>query len=233
MEIADFVEARRGRWQQLEALLQKAEVRGLQRMSMEEAQALSRTYRSASADLLWVRAHGAQVEVADYLNDLVGRAYALTYPGQRVRLRSVALFFTRGFPELVRTEWKALLASVLLFLAGSGFGYLGMIFDPEAARYLVPEQHRKLDPTERAAKEAKDDVATAQEQVAFSSFLFTHNISVAFLAFALGVTVGIGTAVMLFVNGLMLGSLAQVYAAKGLAGWFWATASPPANSNGP
>src|SRR6185369_3815765 len=128
MEIADFVEARRGRWQQLEALLQKAEVRGLQRMSMEEAQALSRTYRSASADLLWVRAHGAQVEVADYLNDLVGRAYALTYPGKQIRLRAVALFVTRGFPGLVRTEWKALLASMLLFFAGSGFGYLGMIF---------------------------------------------------------------------------------------------------------
>src|SRR5678810_641477 len=127
MEIADFVEARRPRWQQLEGLLQKAEVHGLQRMSMEEAQALSRTYRSASADLLWVRAHGAQVEVADYLNDLVGRAYALTYPGQKMRLSSVALFFVRGFPELVRTEWKALLASMLPLLAASAFGYLGMI----------------------------------------------------------------------------------------------------------
>lgn len=222
MEIADFVETRRPRWQSLESLLQKAEVHGLRRMSLEEAQALSRTYKSASADLLWVRAHGAQVEVADYLNDLVGRAYALTYPGRQVRLRTVVRFVARGFPELVRTEWKALLASLLLFFAGSGFGYLGMVFDPEAARYLVPEQHRKVDPKERAEKEAGDNVATAQEQVAFSSFLFTHNISVAFLAFALGVTVGIGTAVMLFVNGLMLGALAQVYAAKGLAGWFWA-----------
>ena len=37
---------------------------------------------------------------------------------------------------------------------------------------------------------------------------------------------GIGTAVMLFVNGLMLGSLAQVYAAKGMAGLFWAWILP-------
>lgn len=226
MEIADFVEARRARWQTLEALLQKAEVHGLQRLSLEEAQALSRQYRAASADLLWVRARSAQAEVTDYLNDLVGRAYALTYPGRRARLSDALRFFARGFPDLIRVEWKALLASTLLFFAGSGFGYLGMVFDPEASHYLVPEMHRKLDPQKRAEREAKGEVASAQEQAAFTTFLFTHNISVAILAFALGVTVGIGTAVMLFVNGLMLGSLAQVYAAKGLAGWFWAWILP-------
>ena len=34
------------------------------------------------------------------------------------------------------------------------------------------------------------------------------------------------TAVMLFVNGLFLGALAQVYVAKGMAGWFWAWILP-------
>jgi len=226
MEINDFVESRRARWQELEALLHKAEVHGLQRLSLEEAQALSRTYRGASADLLWVRARGAQVEVTDYLNDLVGRAYALTYPGRRARAADVVRFFIRGFPDLLRLEWKAVLASTLLFLAGSGFGYMGMAFDPEASHYLVPDQWKKVDPKERTEKEAQEEVASAEDQAAFTSFLFTHNISVAFLAFALGVTVGIGTAVMLFVNGLLLGSLAQVYAAKGLLGWFCAWILP-------
>jgi uncharacterized membrane protein SpoIIM required for sporulation len=40
------------------------------------------------------------------------------------------------------------------------------------------------------------------------------------------VTVGVGTAILLFINGLMLGSLAQVYAVKGMAGWFWAWILP-------
>jgi len=226
MEIADFVESRRARWQELEGLLQRAETHGLVRLDLQEARALSRAYRGASADLLWVRARGAQVEVSDYLNDLVGRAYALTYPGRRVRPGDALRFFTRGLPELVRVEWKALLASALLFVAGCGFGYLGMMFDPEGAHYLVPADHLKVDPKERAEKEAKDEVATVEEQAAFSSFLFTHNIGVAFLAFGLGVTLGIGTAILLFANGLMLGALAQVYAAKGLAAWFWAWILP-------
>ncbi|MBI3185188.1 MAG: stage II sporulation protein M [Myxococcales bacterium] len=226
MEIADFVDAKRPRWSALERLLDKAEANGLKSLSLDEARHLSRLYRASSSDLLWVRARSGSADVSEYLNDLVGRAYALTYPGRKARLADVIEFLSRGFPEIMRREWRMYVASLLIFCAGMGFGYVGMIFDPDAAHYLVPEEHLKLDPAKRAADEAKGDTASVGEQAAFSSFLFTHNIQVAFLAFALGVTVGVGTAIMLFVNGVFLGALAQVYTAKGMAGWFWAWILP-------
>jgi uncharacterized membrane protein SpoIIM required for sporulation len=226
MEMAEFIESRRTRWEQLERLLDKSEVGGLRVLSLEEARALGKLYRAVSSDLLWVRARSGSADVSAYLNDLVGRAYALTYPGRRPRLADVWGFVARGFPALMLREWRMYVASLLLFLAGAGFGYLGMLVDPDAAHYLVPEEHLKLDPVERAKKEAAGEGMSAQEQAMFSSYLFTHNIQVAFLAFALGITLGLGTAVMLFVNGLFLGALAQVYAAKGMAGWFWAWILP-------
>lgn len=226
MEIAEFVETRRPRWSELEGLLDKAEGSGLRRLSLEEARQLSRLYRAVSSDLLWVRARGGSAEVSDYLNHLVGRAYAQTYPGQRFRWSSVWRFLSRGFPELMLREWRAYLVATLVFFAGAGFGYLGMAFDADAAHYLVPEEHLRIDPTERAKDEAAGKVASVQEQSAFASFLFTHNIQVAFFAFALGVTAGVGTVIMLFANGVMLGALAQAYAAKGLTGWFWAWILP-------
>jgi len=98
--------------------------------------------------------------------------------------------------------------------------------DPDAAPYLVPAEHLSLDPVRRAADEAAGEGASVAQQAQFTTFLFPHNIQVAFLAFALGITAGVGTALMLFSNGLMLGALAQVYTAKGLAGWFWAWILP-------
>ncbi|MGZ3459277.1 MAG: stage II sporulation protein M [Archangium sp.] len=220
------METRRPRWQKLESLLDKAEGGGLRSLELEEARTLGKLYRAVSSDLLWVRARSGSAEVSEYLNDLVGRAYALTYPGQKPRLADVWGFVARGFPALLRQEWRMYAASVLLFLAGAGFGYLGMMADPDAAPYLVPEQHQSLDPVKRAADEAAGQGMSVEQQAAFSSFLFTHNIEVAFVAFALGITAGVGTALMLFLNGLMLGALAQVYTAKGMAGWFWAWILP-------
>jgi uncharacterized membrane protein SpoIIM required for sporulation len=226
MEIAEFVELKRPRWAALERLLDKAEVKGLKDLSLEEARALSRLYRGTSSDLLWVRARAGSADVNGYLNDLVARAYALTYPGRRVRPSELTRFLVTGFPELMRKEWRAFAAAVLVLAAGYGFGWLGMQFDPDAALYLVDEQHLHLDPAQRAEDEAKAEGSSVQGQAAFSSFLFTHNIGVAIFTFALGVTAGVGSALMLFITGILLGSLAWVYASKGLMGWFWAWILP-------
>lgn len=226
MELAEFVDHRRPRWVELERLLNKSEATGIKSLSLEEARQLARLYRATSSDLLWVRARSGAADVSEYLNDLIGRAYAITYPGKRPRLADVVGFLTHVFPDLMAKEVRMFIAATLMFWAGAGFGFVGMVFDPDAAIYLVPGQHQKLDPTERAKDEASGEVASAEQQAAFSSFLFTHNIQVAFLAFALGISAGIGTALMLFVNGLFLGALFHVYMKADMSGWFWAWILP-------
>jgi uncharacterized membrane protein SpoIIM required for sporulation len=226
MEIAEFVEVKRPRWAALERLLDKAETGGLKALNLDEARALSRLYRGSSSDLLWVRSRGGSADVNAYLNDLVARAYALTYPGRRVRFGEITAFVLTGFPDLLRREWRAFAASVLVLAAGYGFGWVGMVFDPDAALYLVDAQHLRLDPVKRADDAAKEERSSVQGQAAFSSWLFTHNIGVAFFTFALGITAGVGSAIMLFITGVLLGSLAWVYASKGLMGWFWAWILP-------
>jgi uncharacterized membrane protein SpoIIM required for sporulation len=226
MELAEFIELKRPRWESLERLLDRAERDGLGALSLDDARALSRLYRGASSDLLWVRSHAGAADISGFVNDLVARAYALTYPGKRFRWAEVGRFLSVGFPKLMSAEWRAFVASFLVFWAGFGFGWLGMVFDPDAAPYLVPEQHLKFDPAKRAADEAESKGASTTDQAQFATFLFTHNIQVAFLAFALGLTAGIGTAIMLFSNGVLLGALGWVYASKGLLGWFWAWILP-------
>lgn len=226
MELAEFVEQRRPKWSSLERLLDVAERDGLSKLSLDDARALSRLYRSTSSDLLWVRARAGAADISGYLNDLVGRAYALTYPGKKVRLAAIGRFVSMGFPDVLAREWRMFVASFLLFWAGAGFGWIGMMFDPDAAPYLVPEQHQSLDPEKRREEEANNKGAGVGDQAVFTSFLFTHNIQVAFFCFALGLTAGLGTAILMFLNGVMLGSLAWVYTSKGMAGWFWAWILP-------
>ena len=173
------------------------------------------------------RGHAVSADLVEYLNALVARGYAQTYPGQPVRIRDAGAFVARGFPRLVRREWKAVLASYLLFFLGLGFGYVAIAVDPDAALALVPAEHQHLDPVERVHLEESPEAGlNGGEQAQFAGLLFTHNIEVAFLVFALGLSVGVGTVVMLWYNGLMLGALAMAYQAKGEALWFWAWILP-------
>lgn len=226
MDLAAFVEGHRPRWARLASLLDRVEAVGLRHLSLEEAQELGRLYRQASSDLLTARGRALSAEVVDYLNDLVARGYALTFPGTRVRLRDAWTFLSRDFPRLVRQEWRVVGLSYLILLLGVGFGFGAMARDPLAAEVLLPAQHLHLDPDQRVKDAASGSSADGSTQATFASMLFTHNIQVAFLCFALGLTLGVGTVVLLFYNGLMLGALAWAYQAKGHAVWFWAWILP-------
>jgi uncharacterized membrane protein SpoIIM required for sporulation len=88
----------------------------------------------------------------------------------------------------------------------------------------MPFSHLQGDPAERVAKEER--AATDRLQGAkstFSSFLMTHNTKVSILAMALGMTWGVGTIILLFYNGVILGAVAVDYCAAGqtkfLLGW--------------
>src|SRR3989449_6563306 len=52
-----------------------------------------------------------------------------------------------------------------------------------------------------------------------ASRIITNNVQVAFFAFAFGITAGIGTLLLLTLNGLFFGAVLGLFANYGLAGW--------------
>jgi uncharacterized membrane protein SpoIIM required for sporulation len=139
----------------------------------------------------------------------------------------VLRFFTYEFPRLYRREWKAIALSTALLLAGGAVGAVFTAIDPQSLGVLIPDQHQAHTPGERVAEEEETGgLGDAHQSVAFSSFLFTHNIKVTFLVFALGITFGVGTATVLFYNGVPLGALAVQYHMDGQGLFFWSWILP-------
>ena len=89
---------------------------------------------------------------------------------------------------------------------------------------LMPFSHLQKDPTRRVLDEeqATEDRLEGSKEY-FSSYLMTHNTRVSIFTMALGMTWGIGTALLLFYNGIMLGAVALDYMLAGqtrfLLGW--------------
>ena len=111
-------------------------------------------------------------------------------------------------------------------MAGVIFGGFAVAFDPEAKSVLLPEMfagHRG-DPSERVAREERNLKShSAGGMTTFSAQLMTNNIRVSILALALGMSFGVGTIIVLFYNGIVLGLVAIDYVMAGqttfLLGW--------------
>jgi uncharacterized membrane protein SpoIIM required for sporulation len=225
-DVNRFVEERTPAWSRLEHLLRRVEQGGMRTLDLDAARELSKLYRAVSSDLIRARTEHVNAGVVDYLNDIVARAYAVVHGGGGTGERRVLEFLLHGFPRLFRAEWRpiALAAAILFGGALVGAAFVGL--DPHSLGALIPDTHQQFTPQERVGRDEHEQGASADRAAAFSGWLFTHNIEVSFAVFALGLTFGLGSAALLFYNGVPLGALAMQYHQSGLGTFFWAWILP-------
>src|SRR5574337_2196604 len=104
MDLIQFILERQSDWERLDQLITQAG-RALGRLGKVDLRELGALYRQASSDLARAQAAHAAPELVDYLNNLVVRAHGIIYRPEQTRLKTLAAFFGREFPALVRQEW--------------------------------------------------------------------------------------------------------------------------------
>ncbi len=225
LDVQRFLDGARPVWRELEKLLDHLETDPDPQWDLARAENFYRLYQQASAHLAEVRHLTAEHELRDYLEHLVARSYARIYVRKNERnVRRWWQWFTAAFPAAVRRHAIAGALSIGLFLAGAIFGIAAMRLDPGSKTSLLPFGHGQTTPTERVKREMEDQgKRISQARGRFSAELMTHNTKVAFFTLGLGMTWGLGTIVMLFYNGVILGAVALDYILDGqavfLLGW--------------
>jgi uncharacterized membrane protein SpoIIM required for sporulation len=225
IDLQRFVAGERGHWSALESLLNRLERDPGLSLTLEELKHFHYLYERTSADLARITTFASEPDTRRYLESLVARAYAEIHETREKphRLAPVHWFF-HTFPLTFRRHLNAFWLSVAITIAGSLFGGLAVGFDPDAKAVIMPFSHLQGDPRERVAREEKavDDRLRGVKGT-FSTSLMTHNTRVSIFTLALGVTWGVGTVLMLFYNGVILGAVAVDYLVAGqgkfLAGW--------------
>jgi len=151
----------------------------------------------------------------------VARAYAELYyaPPTRSEIWQPRrwLRILRAFPESFRRQFRYFALAVLVTVLGCTLGGLAVRYDPASVDVLLPADYLH-NPGQRVQEEEQGQgqhLNSTQTEAAFSAQLIRHNIQVALLAAALGVTFGIGTALLLFENGILLGAVAVHYTQRG------------------
>ena len=225
IDLAKFAASERPHWAELERCLQKLEAEPNWAMKLGEARRFHYLYERATADLARISTFSSDPETIRYLENLVARAYGDLH---ETRDKHGRLFLWKWFfqilPQTFRRHVRAFWLAVAVTLAGSLFGGLALALDPDAKQTLLPFPHLQGDPARRVAEEegATEDRLQGQK-TSFSTILMTHNTKVSILSMGLGMTWGVGTVVLLFYNGVILGAVAVDYVRAGqtqfLVGW--------------
>jgi uncharacterized membrane protein SpoIIM required for sporulation len=207
IDLQKFITEERPCWSELEAVLDRLENKPEATLTLGQLERFHYLYQRASADLAKISTFSAEPNTRLYLEALVGRAFG-----------------ENTFPQTFRKHIRAFWISLLAIAVGAAFGGFTVIMDSSTKQILLPFSHLQGDPSERVKKEEDVDADRLKgAKTTFSSFLMTHNTKVAILTLAMGLTWGIGTLIMLFYNGIILGAVAVDYVMAGetsfLLGW--------------
>jgi len=225
VDLKKFIARERTTWEELDAMLKRLENQTVTHLTLDEVQRLHYLYERSGAGLIKISTFAAEPNLVRYLESLLIRAYAeMQEVPCRTDTWSPSRWLFRTFPQTFRKHFRFFLAALALTILGALFGGGAVAFDPDAKAAIAPFPHLLENPSERVKEEERKPnqmLATAKGR--FSAALMTNNTQVSILALALGVSWGIGTMILLFYNGVILGAVIFDYVRAGqsvfLMGW--------------
>ena len=227
LDLQKFIEQERPYWTLLEEMLHKKEKQI--KFSLAELKKFNYLYERVAGDLVKISTFSGEMELTVYLESLTAACYSEIHSKQSKRLVFKPFkWLIHTLPQTFRRNINSFLLALALMSAGILFGGVALLVDDSAKEAIIPNQfgHVMQSPEERVKQEENSKMrrsAGVDHQAVFASSLMRNNIKVSILALALGMTFGVGTAIVLFYNGALLGVIIVDFIQSGqsafLAGW--------------
>ena len=218
------------RWSAFARRLDEAQRRGLAKMSEQEISEFVAEYRELTTDLARLRtaARGREVDALFYLSRLVAGGHNLFYRQNALVAVQIWNYVVRDVPREVRRSWRPILLAALFLFGPAAIAHVAVVRHPESAATFIPAG--MIDRAERGVERAKQGTGYIDDPQLYrpvmASAIMANNVQVTFAAFAFGITLGVGTILLLVFNGISLGGVMGLYQSKGIAGLLLAFVAP-------
>jgi len=176
---------------------------------------LSDDYIQLTNDLSYARTYYPESKTLLYLNSLASQAHQKIYINKREDKNRIIQFWKTEFPLFFYDHQKTLLYAFLIFAVATAIGVISALNDDSFVRLILGDAYvnetinniDKGDPT--AIYKSGSEIGTFLG-------ITINNIRVALLAYAFGVITSLGTAYILFSNGVMLGAFFTFFYSRNL-----------------
>ncbi len=207
MREAAFARQNKEKWLAFEKAIEKK--------SKINPDTLANYYIQLTNDLSFAKTYYPNSKTLLYLNSLASQAHQKIYTNKKEDKNRIINFWKTEFPLFFRQYHKTLFYSFLIFFIATFVGSISALHDDQFVRLILGDAYVN---TTINNIEQGDPMGIYKGDSKIGMFLgiTINNIRVSFLAFAFGVITSIGTAYILFVNGVMLGAFMTFFYTKGL-----------------
>ena len=208
------------RWNAFAAKLAEAQRVGLGAFREDEVRDFVAEYRDLASDLARLRtaARGRESSEVFYLSRLVAGAHNLLYRARSFSFVDVLRLLFVEAPREARRSWRPILCAALLLFAPAAIAFTAVVDEPAVASTFIPSG--MLDRAEEGVRRAREGRGYISDPQIFrpvmASQIIANNVQVTFGVFAFGITFGLGTVLVLVLNGVSLGGVFGLYTAKGI-----------------
>jgi uncharacterized membrane protein SpoIIM required for sporulation len=225
VDLERYVKEEKAYWEEFEGMLNRMTNDPDRPQSLDEIRRFHYLYQRTASTLSQLQGSSHEPDLIRYLESLVARAFGEVHEIRTRADRFTPLkWFFQTFPQVFRRQRRMFMFALLVSVVGALFGAAIIALDPGSKEVLMPFGHLLGDPSDRVAKEESQlPVHLDENKGRFSSYLMTHNTKVSIFCMALGITWGVGTLILLFYNGVILGAIFFDYIQAGqtefLLGW--------------
>lgn len=216
-----FVALRQGRWESFRGRAVVLEHEGLARLTGDEVLAFAAEYRAIAADLARAVTYGVDDRTIAQLESTVGAGHNALYGMRKARRAPARALLLADLPAAVVRQRRYVIAAMLMSVLPGIASYNLVRERPAVAREILPPVvlARAASGQEQRAEGVGYAETPSPYLPVVASSIIANNVQVAFFAFAFGITAGIGTVLLLALNGLHFGAVLGHYTNVGLAGW--------------
>lgn len=206
MQEVAFLRQNAEKWKRFEALLNDEEA---------DPDRLATLFIECTDDLAYAQTFYPGSKTTQYLNELTTSVHQKLYQNQREDRARIWTFWLEEVPQAVAASKTQLIASLVIFVLAMGLGLLSASHDTGFVRLILGDTYVNMT---LSNIEQGDPLAVYKDERELDMFLGIafNNVRVALMAFAAGLFLSVGTAYVLFVNGVMIGAFHYLFAQHGL-----------------
>lgn len=206
MKETKFIEQNKEKWSRFEKAYTS---------SQKNPEELSKLYLDITEDLGYAQTFYNRRTVRVYLNQLAQKVFSGVHKQGGETWKKILEVMTVSIPIEIYRSRKTLLFALVAFLAYAAIGVVTTYFNPDFPRIVLGDMYVDMT-VDNISNGNPLAVYESQSQLSMFIHITTNNLKVALLTFFAGFFATVGTHILLFSNGVMLGSFQYFFHTKGL-----------------